>query len=281
MRLSAPFSNSLPRTVHAQRSRSSSSRALLAIGASPYTHHHRNLTQLFVRLERRLYAKVLIENQNEHEMFERCMDARDDDGFIASAVQQLSTGPNSDLLNICNNITHLTISELDLENYESYNLSSLGHLQKLKYLSLHLLNGDIGTLSPNITHLQFRDVVWLNVVVLLESARDYPLLSHILLDCALDEVDEFAESLPDIMDALQKCQHVAFTVPRIGHPNVSETMLAEMKRRSQEQYYPQLIPVDIGGLDDYCQDIMQCTESLLSQFEFWDELEKFIARKRT
>lgn len=147
-----------------------------------------------------------IENEDDRDAFKRCMSVRDDDEFIASAVHQLCTEPNSDLLFICTNITHLTLCELDPHSYESYSLPSLEHLQNLKYISLDLLVGDMSkdTLSPNITHLQFHDVLWSNVLLLVQFAQNCPCLTHLMLDCDFDDIDvnQFTDSLPDIMVTL-------------------------------------------------------------------------------
>lgn len=208
------------------------------------------------------------------------MFARDDDEFIASAVQQLSTGPNSDLLNICTNLTHLTLAELDLTTSEWDDLPSLYHLKNLKYLSLDMLNGDIDNLPPNITHLRFCDVIWSNVVRLVQFAEDCPFLSHIMLDCAFDDmdvVDEFAYGLPELMDTLQECKHIVI-VPRIRSDDLSENALCDIEM-SPKRYHPQLIIVGTGELVDIVniQNTMQCPAPLLSQFEFWDEMEDFLA----
>lgn len=35
-----------------------------------------------------------------------------------------------------------------------------------------------------------------------------------------------------------------------------------------------------NGIGDAFQNVMQCDESLLFQFEFWDEMEEFLAKRR-
>lgn len=146
-----------------------------------------------------------------------------------------------------------------------------------------MLNGDIDNLPPNTTHLRFCIVIWSNVVRLMQFAENCPFLSHIMLDCVFDDmdvVDEFADGLPELMDTLQERKHIVI-VPRIRSDDLGETALCDIEV-SPKQHHPQLIIVGTGELVDIVniQNTMRCPEPLLSQLEFWDEMEKFLARKR-
>lgn len=231
----------------------------------PSIYHYVFLT--LVRLERQLYTKVHLLCQADQDAFERSRIARDDDAFIASAVKQLYITPNEKLLSVCTNITHLSLQPYADEDFPT--LISLRHLENLKYLALgfdSIISTD--TSPPNITHLQLYHGASFQVPAFTHVC---PALSHIMIDWTIfNYFDPVTDYLEMLMDSLPP-QHLHFVV------TLYDTMssLTQDEMRFLKEQYPRLFLVD-GRPGPPLQNTIKCDASLISEFEFWDEVEERI-----